>query len=76
MSLGGADPSDTLLDAMEYAYNAGVVLVSASGNDNQAGFISRRNIHNFCIAVAATNHNDDQGGFLNYGSEVDVAARG
>ena len=22
MSLGGADPSDTLLDAMEYAYNA------------------------------------------------------
>ena len=31
MSLGGATPSDTLLDAMEYAYNAGVVLVAASG---------------------------------------------
>ena len=42
MSLGGSDPSDTLLDAMEYAYNAGVVLVSATGNDNGEYCIPRR----------------------------------
>jgi RHS repeat-associated protein len=75
MSLGGSDPSDTLLDAMEYAYNAGVVLVSAAGNDN-GGVLYPAAYTQFGIAVAATDHNDQRASFSNYGSEVDVAAPG
>ena len=75
MSLGGADPSDTLLDAMEYAYNAGVVLVSATGNDN-GGVLYPAAYTQYGIAVAATDHNDQRAAFSNFGTEIDVAAPG
>ena len=35
-----------------------------------------RNIHNFGIAVAATDHNDQRAAFSNFGTEIDVAAPG
>jgi subtilisin family serine protease len=75
MSLGGASPSNTLRDAMEYAHSIGVVMAVAAGNDNGAVLYPARYTE-FCIAVAATDHNDQRAAFSNFGTEIDVAAPG
>ena len=75
MSLGGSSSSDTLEDAMEYAYNSGVVIACATGNDN--GPVSYPAAYDeYCLGVAATDHNDQRASFSNYGPQVDVAAPG
>jgi subtilisin family serine protease len=74
MSWGG-DGSSTLSSAIDYAYNAGCVLVAAAGNDDDdlreypAAYFG-------VIAVAASGKNDDRVSFSNYGSWVDIAAPG
>lgn len=80
MSLGGYRRSRTLENAVNYAWNKGVVLAAAAGNDGT----SRRlypGAYTNCIAVAATDANDqrvDEPGWWasNYGDWVDVAAPG
>jgi hypothetical protein len=74
MSWGG-DGSEILRLAIEYAYNAGSVLVAAAGND---GTDSQHYpaVYPGVIAVAASDQNDDRAVFSNYGSWVDIAAPG
>ena len=75
MSLGGADASITLENAVNYAWNKGVVLVASAGNNGN----SQTNYPAYytnCIAVAATDQNDAKSSFSTYGSWVDVAAPG
>jgi thermitase len=80
MSLGGYNRSRTLQAAVDYAWNQGVVLAAAAGNDGS----SRRlypAAYAGCIAVAATDDDDqrvDEPGWWasNYGDWVDVAAPG
>ncbi len=80
MSWGGNSESQLIEDAIDYAYNKGVVLVAAAGNDNI-------NLDNYplpffpaeydnVIAVAATDSSDKRAQFSNYGFQVDVAAPG
>jgi thermitase len=75
LSLGGSSPSSTLEDAVNYAWNNGVVVVAAAGN---AGSTTPAYpaYYNNCIAVAATDANDGLTSFSNYGKWVDVAAPG
>ncbi len=76
MSLGGSIGSTTLKNAVDYAWNKGVVLACAAGNDgkNRASYPA---YYTNCIAVAATDQNDAKASFSNYGSKwVDVAAPG
>jgi thermitase len=75
MSLGGAQRSSTLEDAVNYAWNEGAVIVAAAGND---GNPSRTypGYYTNCIAVAATDNNDAKASFSSYGRWVDVAAPG
>jgi thermitase len=75
MSLGGSSSSTTLKDAVSYAYNKGVVLVAAAGNDNTDS-PTYPAYYEECIAVAATDQNDAKASFSNYGSWVDIAAPG
>jgi|GEM_PF-2300168 len=75
MSWGGEDNSQTIKEACDYAYNKGVFLVAAAGNDGNttkfypAGYDS-------VMAVAATDKDDNRAWFSNYGDWVDVAAPG
>ena len=74
MSLGGG-ASSTLESAVNYAWNKGVVLVAAAGNNNTSDPLYPAFYTNV-IAVAATDHNDAKASFSNYGNWVDVAAPG
>lgn len=75
MSLGGQSSSQALQDAVNYAWNKGVVIVAAAGNGNTRT-PSYPGYYTNVIAVAATDSNDQRASFSNYGNWVDVAAPG
>jgi len=84
LSLGGSNESNLEKDAVDYAYNKSVVLVSAAGNAGK-DIKSYPAAFDNVIAVGATDNNDNRMflkifGILecvsNYGSWVDVAAPG
>ncbi len=76
MSLGGSSRSRTLENAVNYAWNKGVVLTGAAGNSgNQSK--TYPGAYKNVIAVAATNNKDQKASFSSYGAKwVDVAAPG
>ena len=75
-SWSGQGSSQTIADAVSYAYNLGVVIVVAAGNNND----DARNYYPAnlpqVITVAATDHSDYIAYFSNWGSKIDVAAPG
>ncbi|OGM20610.1 hypothetical protein A2771_01465 [Candidatus Woesebacteria bacterium RIFCSPHIGHO2_01_FULL_38_26b] len=75
LSLGGSLSSFTLENAVNYAWNKGVVIVAAAGN---RGSTSRTYpaYYSNAIAVAATDSTDKKASFSNYGSWVEVASPG
>lgn len=75
MSLGGKLGSKTLQNAVNYAWNKGVVVVAAAGNNGNSR-PSYPAYYSNCIAVAASDINDAKASFSNYGDWVDVAAPG
>ncbi|MDR5696495.1 MAG: S8 family peptidase [Armatimonadota bacterium] len=76
LSLGGSLPSSTLRNAVDYAWNKGAVLACAAGNSGTKQKTYPAAYTN-CIAVAATDENDNKASFSNYGADwVDVAAPG
>ncbi len=75
LSLGGSSDSQTLRDAVSYAWGKGVVIVAAAGNSNNSRALYPAYYTN-SIAVAATDSNDNKASFSSYGSWVDVAAPG
>jgi len=80
MSWGGNSESQLLKEAIDYAYNKGVVLVAAAGNNNvdldnyPLPFLPAE--YENIIAVAATDSSDNRAKFSNYGFQIDVAAPG
>jgi thermitase len=83
MSLGGDFPSTSLENALKYAHDMGVVNVAAAGNEGGAVLYPAA-YDDYCLAVAATNENDERVDFINssglwesnFGPEIDVAAPG
>ena len=75
MSLGGTSPSTTLSDAVNYAWNRGVVVVAAAGNSGTTS-PTYPAYHANVIAVAATDSSDALPSWSNRGDWVDVAAPG
>ena len=76
LSLGTSTRYKTLERAVNYAWNKGAVLACAAGN---AGTSARTYpaAYTNCIAVAATDQNDEKASFSSYGAAwVDVAAPG
>lgn len=77
MSFGGAEPAQTMQDAVEYADDQGMLQVAAAGNSGPdpdtvgypAGFEP-------VVSVSATDANDEIADFSSRGPEVDVAAPG
>jgi thermitase len=79
MSLGSPTSSQTVADAVDYAWNAGVVLVASAGNSNSTA-ANYPAAYPDCISVAATDPSDQREvastGGSTFGSWVDVAAPG
>jgi thermitase len=75
MSLSGTSPNTMLEKAVNFAWNRGVVIVAAAGNAGNSTPNYPAYYEN-CIAVAATDQNDDKASFSTYGKWVDVAAPG
>lgn len=75
LSLGNYADSQFLHDAIKYAYDRDIVIVSAAGNDNteRPGYPAA---YEEVLAVAATNVNGEKASFSNYGDYIDVTAPG
>ncbi|MGM7703442.1 S8 family peptidase [Pseudalkalibacillus sp. Hm43] len=76
LSLGCDCNTTTLKNAVDYAWNKGVVVVAAAGNDGVSTTFEPASYTN-AIAVAAVDSNDQLASFSNWGASwVDVAAPG
>jgi subtilisin len=75
MSLGCTeDPGPMLQQAIKYAYDNGVVVVAAAGNE--ASHVGWPAVYEETIAVGAIDDRRSIAGFSNFGTQVDVAAPG
>jgi len=83
LSLGGFGPDPDLLAALKRAHENDVVIVAASGN-NGGDVLYPAAYDDYCLAVAATDYNDERVDFSNSaglwesnsGPEIDIAAPG
>lgn len=75
LSLGNYAQAQFLHDAIKYAHDKGIVIVSASGNDNtdRPGYPAA---YPEVVAVGATGSDEQRAPYSNYGDYVDVAAPG
>ncbi len=75
MSWGGSSYYQTGQNTVNYAYNKGVALVAAAGNDNVSS-LHYPSAYNHVISVAATDSDDGRASFSNYGTSIDVCSPG
>lgn len=75
LSEGGSERSAAQEDAINYAWNKGVVIVAAAGNAGTNQQFYPAALPNV-LSVAATNSTDTKAYFSNYGTWVNVAAPG
>lgn len=78
LSLGGTSPSTPIENAVAYAYNEGVTIVCAAGNEYQGGNLPvyPAAYDAYCIAVGATRYDETRSYYSNTGSYLDIAAPG
>jgi len=75
MSLGGEGNSSFLQDAFDFAYDNGILLIAASGNEGEE-FVLYPAAYDSVIAVDSVNENLQRSGFSNYGPELELVASG
>jgi serine protease len=85
LSLGGSSPSDTLKNAVQYAYEKGVTVIAAAGNDSAETVSYPAAYDAFVIAVGATRYDETVSDYSSYysntadvviGRYVDITAPG
>ncbi|MGW6301916.1 S8 family serine peptidase [Peribacillus butanolivorans] len=79
MSLGETSYSEALNKAVQEAYNKGLLIVAAAGNEGDMGKSVQRvypAAFSHVISVAATDSKDKRTSYSNYHSTVDIAAPG
>jgi subtilisin family serine protease len=76
MSLGGGSRSKAQENAINDAWNAGLAIVVASGNDGSDAKVSYPAAYPNSIAVGATDWNDVRSPYSNGGNALDVVAPG
>lgn len=76
LSLGGSASASYLLDAVAYAYNKGVVIVAAAGNDGKSALSYPAAYNQYVIAVGATRFDKTRAYYSNFGTGLDVVAPG
>jgi subtilisin family serine protease/subtilase family serine protease len=75
MSLGESEYSQSLDDAVQDAWNAGLVIVAGAGNDGTTALFYPAALDHV-ISVAAFDEDHQRPSFSNYGSWVDISAPG
>lgn len=75
MSMSIQEPSQMLIDWINYARQAGVVVVTSAGNDNSNQLLFPAT-ESEVLTVTAVDHNFKKSAYANYGQRVDVAAPG
>jgi len=75
MSLSGYYDNELLHDAVKYAYDRGVLIIAAAGNDDSSMKVYPAGYEEV-IAVAATGKNDEKAPFSNYGKWIELSAPG
>jgi len=75
LSMGGEEADDSLRDALKYAHDMGIVIAASAGNEG-AAVLYPAAYDAYCLAVAATDFNDERTDWSCFGPEVDVAAPG
>lgn len=75
MSLGGPGMSGAFQAVLDKAYQKGVVVFAATGNDGGSLMMYPAS-YNHVIGVSATDNNNERAYFSNYGSSTDLAAPG
>ncbi|MBD3308178.1 S8 family serine peptidase [candidate division KSB3 bacterium] len=75
MSLGGGGESQLMREAIEYAYNKGVTIICAAGNEgrNRASYPAA---YPYAIGVSSVGPTGNLAPYSNYGEGVDIAAPG
>ena len=76
MSLGSPDASQSFAQSVQDAWNAGLVIVAAAGNDGVDTKLSYPAAFDNVISVAAFDEDDRRASFSNFGSWVDISAPG
>lgn len=78
LSLGGTSPSTTIEDALASAYQKGVTVVCAAGNNYQTGnpVTYPAAYNSYCIAVGATRYDNKRAPYSSTGSYLSVVASG
>jgi len=78
LSLSGPDDAITLRDAIAYAYNQGVTIICAAGNEYKEGNPPAypAAYDDYCIAVGATRYDQTRAYYSNTGSYLDLTAPG
>jgi len=75
MSFGGSGDSPSIHDAIKYAYDHGVLLVAAAGNEGNS-FPNYPAAYDEVIAVSAMDPADNVATFSSYGMWIELAAPG
>lgn len=70
MSLGGPSPSTTLEKALAYAYNEGITIIAASGNDGGETISYPAAYDAYVIAVGATRYDEKLAYYSSYYSDT------
>lgn len=79
MSLGGSTSSSILEEYSNLAYNSGILVVAAAGNDGSFLWfdtVGYPAAYDSVIAVAAVDENNQRGSFSSVGSQVELSAPG
>lgn len=77
MSLGGSSASQTLENALAYAFGRGVTIVCSSGNNGSPSTIGYPAAYDdYCIAVGATRYDESVSSYSNGGASLDIVAPG
>lgn len=76
MSLGTSSDSQILHDAMDKAYEKGVLLVAASGNEGIGKPVNYPAAYSSVVAVSATNQHNQLAAFSTTGNQVEFSAPG
>ncbi|MCK5609155.1 peptidase S8 [Candidatus Pacearchaeota archaeon] len=75
LSLSGGGFTQTMFDAVEYAYQEGAAVFAASGNDDGAvGYPAAYD--EYVLAVGATRYDKSRSYYSNFGPELDIVAPG
>ena len=76
LSLGGSSDAQVLQDAVAYAYDAGVTIVAAAGNNNTSSVLYPAAYDDYVIAVGATRYDETLAYYSNHGPSIDLVAPG